>query len=429
MSYADYSPLEFVKELSFPRYGGTPAEARAAELIQAKAAACGGGAELEPFQIPASSCTSHLVKVIAPYEKVIGVTPYGMCGSIPAPGVDLDFLYAEQGAEKDFIGHDDLRGHVVMVNVLTLDVYKRLVKRHAAAVFAVSGKYYHSDSEASVYPRNLRPKMRELGVIPTFCLNASAAAELVSSEAKRIHIELEQADGEATSHNVVATLAGTETPGESIVITGHYDSLPIGPGAWDNATGSAMLMGLYLYFLEHPPRRTLRFIWCGSEEQGLLGSKAYIAQHEDLADQIKFCFNFDMCGTALGYNKIYVTGGKQLEDFAELFCRETGYSAEICALVHSSDSAPFADRGVPALGLSRACAAAEIHTSRDTVLPLSEKALLANLRFAAAMIERAANSALLPVDPGMPDDMREKLDKYFQRNTDKDKDKEKEKQG
>ena len=98
----------------------------------------------------------------------------------------------------------------------------------------------------------------------------------------------------------------------------------------------------YHYFCEHPPKRTLRFIWCGSEEQGLLGSKAYIDQHEDLMEQIKFCFNLDMCGTTLGYNKIYVTGNKQLEDFVELFCREVGYSAEVFAGVHSSDSAPFA---------------------------------------------------------------------------------------
>lgn len=421
MSYADYSPLEFVKELSFIRYGGTPAEKQAAELIQAKVTACGGTAALEPFQIAASTYTSHLVKVVSPFEKVIDTTPYGMCGSIPAPGMDLEFLYAEQGTEKDFIDYDDLSRYVVMVNMLNLEVYKRLAKRKAAAILVVMGKHYHNNSEASVYARNLRPHMRELGVIPAFCISAAAAAELVCGEAKLIHIELEQADGEATSHNVIATLEGTEKPQESIVITGHYDSLPIGPGAWDNATGSAMLMGLYHYFCEHPPKRTLRFIWCGSEEQGLLGSKAYIDQHENLMEQIKFCFNFDMCGTTLGYNKIYVTGNKQLEDFVELFCREVGYSAEVFAGVHSSDSAPFADRGVPGLGLTRACTAAEIHTSRDTVVPLSEKALLSNLHFAAAMVERAANSAMLPVDCGMPEDMKEKLDKYFQRDTDKDK--------
>ena len=421
MSYADYSPLEFVKELSFIRYGGTPSEKQAAELIQAKVTACGGTAALEPFQIAASTYTNHLVKVVAPFEKVIDTTPYGMCGSIPAPGMDLEFLYAEQGTEKDFISHEDLSHCVVMVNMLNLEVYKRLAKRKAAAILVVMGKHYHNNSEASVYARNLRPQMRELGVIPAFCISAAAAAELVCGEAKLVHIELEQTDGESTSHNVIATLEGTAKPQESIVITGHYDSLPIGPGAWDNATGSAMLMGLYHYFYEHPPKRTLRFIWCGSEEQGLLGSKAYINQHEDFMEQIKFCFIFDMCGTTLGYNKVYVTGNKQLEDFVELFCREVGYSAEVFAGVHSSDSAPFADRGVPGLGLTRACTAAEIHTSRDTVIPLSEKALLDNLHFAAALIERAANSVMLPVDCGMPDDMKEKLDKYFQRNTDKDK--------
>lgn len=421
MSYAMYSPLEFVKELSFARFGGTSEEKRAAELIQAKVAACGGVAELEPFQISASTHQRHLVKVIAPFEKIVDVTPFSMCGEIPAPGVDLKFLYAEQGTEKDFIGRADLSHCAVMVNMLNQEIYKHLAERKAAAILFVLGKYYHQNSEASVYARSLRSEMRALGVIPAFSIGAAAATELVCGEAEKLHIELEQTDSEATSHNVTAVLEGTQCPQESIVITGHYDSLPLGPGAWDNATGSAMLMGLYHYFREHPPKRTLRFVWCGSEEQGLLGSRAYIDQHEALMEQIKFCFNFDMCGTALGYNKIYVAGDKRLENFAELYCREVGYSAEIFTGVHSSDSAPFADHGVPCLGLSRECTAAEIHTSRDTVIPLSEKALWDNLHFAAAMVQRVANSAMLPVECGMPNDMKEKLDKYFHRETCEDK--------
>ena len=419
MSNQTFSPLKFVENLSFIRYGGTADEQRAAELILSEIEAAGGKGEIKEFQIPASTYNGHVTKVIAPYELELNTVAFGMCGNLPAPGKDLKLFYAERGTARDFLGHDDLSDTVVMVNALTLDAYKELCKRHAAAIFVIMGKYYHNNDEAGLYNRNLRPKQLENGVIPTFGINARDATELLRNGAEVLHIELEQTDGEATSRNVEAVIEGTEKDDEDIVIIGHYDSLPIGPGAWDNATGSAAVMGLYHYFLNNPAKRTLRFVWAGSEEQGLLGSKAYIEQHEDLMKNIKFCFNFDMCGTILGPNNIFITGGKELEDFAELFCRETGYSAQFRVGVHSSDSAPFADRGVPGIGLSRGTTSSEIHTCRDTIFPLGEEALKKNICFASQMISRVANSAILPVECGMPDNMKKELDKYFQRDTDK----------
>jgi hypothetical protein len=67
MNYNAYSPLKFVEELSFPRYGGTEAEHKAAQLIAAKVNAV-GSAELMPFGIPAPKYQSHVTKVTAPFE-------------------------------------------------------------------------------------------------------------------------------------------------------------------------------------------------------------------------------------------------------------------------------------------------------------------------------------------------------------------------
>ena len=416
MTYEQYSPLQFVENLSFARYGGTAEEKKAAALIAAEVEKAGGKADITPFEIAASVYTSHVTKVTAPFEMNLDTVAFGMCGNIPAPGKDLKFFYAEQGTARDFLGHDDLSGYVVMVNQVSLDVYKEIAKRNAEAIFVIMGKYYHNNGEAGMYCRNLRPKFLEVATIPTFAINAKEATEIVRNGAETIHIELEQTDGTAESQNVVAVIEGTEKPNESVVITGHYDSLPIGPGAWDNATGSAALMGLYLYFKEHAPKRTMRFVWCGSEEQGLLGSKAFIDQNEELVkNEVKFCFNFDMCGTVLGPNNVFITGGKELEDYVDAFCREVGYSCRTRVGVHSSDSAPFADMGVPALGISRGTQTSEIHTSRDTIFPVGEKQLRANIAFAASIMERITNSVLLPVDTGMPDNIKKELDKYFQR--------------
>lgn len=415
MSYSSYSPLKFVEDLSFIRYGGTPAEKKAAEMILAEVEASGGKGEIMEFQINASDYKSHVTRIVAPYEQDLNTVAFGMCGSIPAPGKDLKVLYAERATDMDLLGYDDLSEYVVMVDQLSLDAYKAIVKRNAAAIFVIMGKYYNNNDEAGLYNRNLRPKQLEIGVVPTFAINAHEATDLLRNGAQTIHVELDQTDGKATSRDVLAVIEGTEKPQESIVIVGHYDSLPIGPGAWDNATGSAALMGLYKYFLENPPKRTLRFVWCGSEEQGLLGSKEYIEQHEDLIPSIKFCFNFDMCGTILGPNGVFVTGDKKLENYVDLFCREVGYSANVHSGVHSSDSAPFADRGIPALGISRGTRSSEIHTSRDTTFPLGEAQLKMNIDFASKIITRVANSVVLPADVGMPDEMKKELDKYFQR--------------
>ena len=151
-----------------------------------------------------------------------------------------------------------------------------------------------------------------------------------------------------------------------------------------------------------------------------MGSKAYVQQNEELLDKIGFCFNFDMCGTALGSNHIFVTGEKELQTFAEQYCKIAGYSAKITAVVHSSDSAPFCDKGIPALGLSRETATAKIHTVHDLLATLSEKAMRKNVAFAIRMIEDVANAAVLPVKKGMSEEMKKELDKYFHRENEKE---------
>lgn len=409
---SDY-PLSLVEKLSFVRYGGTPEEARAAQILLDELACAGGHGELMEFEIDAPVPDRCEFAVCAPFERTVPAIPYGMSGELDS--AELALYYAARGDADDFVGMDDLSGTAVLLNTLTLDAYKELVKRHAAAFITISGKYYDTPETASMYPRDLRDRFREEGVIPGFAICASDATEMLRDGAQRVRLTLRQGETKHTSHNVLAIIPGTQFPDESIVLTAHYDSVPLGTGSWDNATGSAALCAIYRHFLAHPTRRTLRFIWCGSEEQGLLGSKAYIAQNEALIDKIKFCFNFDMCGTILGPNRIAVTGGDDLKHYIDQYCHEVGYSAESDLHVHSSDSAPFCDRGIPALGLTRGTHTAEIHTRYDLMPPLGNRQMLENVEFAVQLIGRMANSVVLPIPCGMPDEMKEKLDKYFRR--------------
>ncbi len=413
----DTYQYDLVKKLSFLRFGGTEEELRAAQCFLEEIEKWGGKGELEEFRIPAYRFHTYSVKVKAPYEQTLDVLPWGCSGSFPRGGVELKLLYAEDCTEEDLYGIGDLSDTAVLVNELGVEQYKLLRERNAAAILVIWAKWHDSKETADFLQRHTRDQFMTFGQTPTFFVWAKDALEMVKREAETVHVELEQDIFENTSRNVVATIPGTEITDESVVITAHYDSVTVGTGAWDNATGTATAMYLYRHFMAHPPKRTMRFVWCGTEEQGLYGSLAYVKAHPELVEkEIKFCFNFDMCGTVLGANTICVAGEEALQSYAEAFCKEYGISAKVRRDVRSSDSACFADRGIASMDIVRETKTANIHVRYDLVDILSAKQLKKDGDFSVAMVERVVNAARLPVALGMPEDMKEKLDKYFRKD-------------
>jgi len=83
------------------------------------------------------------------------------------------------------------------------------------------------------------------------------------------------------SANTVAEIPGSDLKEEIVMLGGHLDSWQSGTGATDNAAGSAVVMEAVriLQALDLKPRRTVRVALWSGEEQGLLGSKAYVAEH------------------------------------------------------------------------------------------------------------------------------------------------------
>jgi carboxypeptidase Q len=96
--------------------------------------------------------------------------------------------------------------------------------------------------------------------------------------------------GPIPQYNVVAEIRGSERPDEIVVISGHVDSWdgPGTQGASDNATGvSAVLEAArILTKVGARPKRTIQFVLWGGEEQGLLGSRAFVERHRDKLDKI-----------------------------------------------------------------------------------------------------------------------------------------------
>jgi carboxypeptidase Q len=82
-------------------------------------------------------------------------------------------------------------------------------------------------------------------------------------------------------YNVIAEITGTEKPDELVIVGGHIDSWDGATGTTDNGTGTATTIeaARLLALAGAKPRRTIRFMLWSGEEQGLLGSRAYIEQH------------------------------------------------------------------------------------------------------------------------------------------------------
>jgi carboxypeptidase Q len=81
--------------------------------------------------------------------------------------------------------------------------------------------------------------------------------------------------------NLIAEIPGTDLASEVVMIGAHFDSHHSGTGATDNASGSAAMMEVMriLKVVGAKPRRTIRIGLWGGEEQGLLGSRAYVKEH------------------------------------------------------------------------------------------------------------------------------------------------------
>lgn len=94
--------------------------------------------------------------------------------------------------------------------------------------------------------------------------------------------------GARTVHNVVAELRGSEKPDEIVVVGAHLDSWDFAHGAADNAAGSGAVMeaARLLVVSGVKPKRTIRFVLWTGEEQGLLGSKAYVSAHAGELEKI-----------------------------------------------------------------------------------------------------------------------------------------------
>jgi hypothetical protein len=111
-----------------------------------------------------------------------------------------------------------------------------------------------------------------------------------------VRVEAESEDlGEVPVFNTIAEIPGTELPDEYIVLSAHFDSWDAGSGATDNGTGTVTMMEaarILKTVYPNPKRTILVGLWEG-EEQGLNGSRAFVAEHPEVVEGLQALFNQD----------------------------------------------------------------------------------------------------------------------------------------
>jgi len=416
MDVSAHRAFNLLKELAYERLSGSADERRAAERLLAEVKAAGVEGCIEDFNVVNGDVKHAKLVVTEPYVKEYECTGFECAESTPAGGLDAEFYYAENLTPVHL---ENCKGKIVMINgMLRRKQYEQLQKAGVAAIISFSGDMLDHKSESDCNIAKLRPMLTDdFGRAVALNVRVADAAEIVRRGATKMHIELESKCVDAVSCNVCAVIEGTEKPDEIISFGAHFDSVHFSTGVYDNMSGSVIIMEIMKYFAKNKPARTLKFNWYGSEEQGLLGSKAWVAAHKDELDKHVLMINVDVAGPILGQNGCPVLATDAVVGYIDALLKENGMACEVKSDIYSSDCIPFADNGIPAVNFIRfgAPGAGFIHDRRDNLKNnfMSEKALDITLQQTLAFSKRVVNAKTFPIKREISDEIKGKVDEYL----------------
>ena len=390
---------------AFPHTSGSAEELRVAEYLKSCCEELGVPAHLEAFRVAMADMES--CSVTADGEDIPCKAFHG-CGSGEIEG-ELYYMPA-----LDPVSMAGARNRIVLLDTQGIGFYgyQDLMKAGAKGILFQYGNMYYPQQD--IDQRDLREAVRgDAGKVLCAMIHSSSAVELVRRGVKRVRICVQQKEYDGESHNVVAELPGRRD--EWITMTAHYDSTSLSNGAYDNMTGCVGLLGTMEFMKDRERNYGLRFVFCGSEERGLLGSKAYVRDHKDEMEKTVLNINLDMIGTIMGKFIARISAEDKLAHYLSYMGAELGFPVAAKTGVYSSDSTPFADSGVPAVSMARIAGGnvAPIHCRYDTMDVLSMEQIQKDICFIAEFTRRMACAACCPVSREIPESVKKELDEYL----------------
>jgi carboxypeptidase Q len=315
------------------------------------------------------------------------------------------------GLHEDFARAGELRGKVVLVHSDTMKRWDDLFAeyRHTPIVVEESLKHgvrailLQSTRPQDLLYRHINTNHGEIERIPALMVAREDAERLgrLFADKKAVSVDISMPNkvtGPIKAANVVAEIRGTEKPDEYVVLGAHLDSWELGTGALDNGCNAALVIEALRAIKASgmKPRRTIRFILFSGEEQGMLGSWAYVHAHRADMDRYVAMVVFDagtgrVTGFSLGGRKDLVNAA------AEIVAPLKTWDA--AALTTDADSGTdhldFLLEGIPTFNANQdeANYLVNYHASSDTFDKVDFPNLQRHVAEAAAVTFRLADSA------------------------------------
>lgn len=321
----------------------------------------------QPFEVESWSRGTIRVQMGTDSANLQDVKSVSLAHSPVKADVSLEVVDMGNGLEEDYAAAPDkVKGKIALVYLGVLPGSKAGTKSlHRSEKTAIATKYgakgiiIINTATGGILLTGTASVTGKLIPIPAVCIgkeDGMAWKEKLKSGKLYSHISLANFSGMIKARNVIATIKGKLLAKEKVVVGGHLDSWDLATGAIDNGIGSFSVLDMARTFmaLKLQPERTVEFVMFMGEEQGLLGSRAYVetATKDKSIDQVRYMLNYDMTNDPKGYSST-------AEESKELF-------QSIGAIAHSldttfkntfrsgaglhSDHQPFMLHGVPTGG-------------------------------------------------------------------------------
>lgn len=394
------------------RVPGTPAMGQAVRWgVEAFRAAGAEGVTTETFQMPISwQEGATRVEVTSPTRFRVRAVSLAWAPPI-ALAKRARVVDVGDGSKADFAKAGDIRGAVVLVHSEPMktwdDLFAEYMRAPGIIAAALAGKAvaiaFISTRERDLLYRHTNTLDGKLDKIPMVLVareDGERLARLVAS-GKKTEVELyipNRVGPPTAAANVVAEIRGKELPDEYVVLGAHLDSWELGTGALDNGCNAALVIDALRAIKASgiPPRRTIRFVLFSGEEEGMLGSQAYVLRHRAEMEKTVGAVIFDSgTGRVTGFS---LGGRKDIADAVAGLIAPLGVWGANTLTTDAyvgTDNLDFLLEGVPTLVANQETAnyLENYHASSDTYDKVDFAALKKHVAIAAQVTLGMANAA------------------------------------
>lgn len=406
---AAYANLKSATETIGHRLTGSEQGARAEQYAFDLLTSYGYDVHFQPFELVAWNRKSLALTIGGKMLKSVALAHSPVSAEVSSVLVDVG-----NGLEEDY-QQKNVRGKIVLAYLQllpgTASGTKNLHRSEKTAIAeknGAAGVVFINAVKDGVLLTGTASITGDLIRIPAVCIGyedgLAIKQQLTSATQVPVTIAMQNTADRVTARNIVATLKG-KTP-EKVVVGGHLDSWDLATGAIDNGIGSFAVLDMAraLKKLKIKPKRTIEFVLFMGEEQGLLGSKAYVAQHTqaNTLNQVRFMLNFDMTNAPTGFHssraemtKLYANWLPQLQQVDTTFSGENVINAGL-----HSDHQPFMLSGIPygggAGGHLPNNAGAYYHSDNDVFGLVDQKGLEQTVKLGAILAYSLAQTEEIP---------------------------------